>query len=80
MTKSESCTVCYLQNSMVSQAELISKGYQPLVSGFISISLEKVWVPLTYSLYPDPWNMRACVSDFCSVGLKETRITYMRIV
>ena len=31
---------------MVSQAELISKGYNSLVAGLISISLEKVWVPL----------------------------------
>ena len=32
---------------MVSQAELISRGYQSLVSGLISILLETVWVPLS---------------------------------
>ena len=31
---------------MVSQAELISKGYRSLVSGLTSIFLEKVWIPL----------------------------------
>ena len=31
---------------MVSQAELISKGYHSLVPGLISIFLETVWVPL----------------------------------
>ena len=31
---------------MVSQAELISKGYHSLVHGLISIFLETVWVPL----------------------------------
>ena len=33
---SESCTVCYLQKSMVLQAELISKGYHSLVAGLAS--------------------------------------------
>ena len=31
---------------MVSQAELISKGYHSLVPGLISIVLETVWAPL----------------------------------
>ena len=35
----------FLQNSMVSQAEVISKSYQLLVSDLISF-LETVWVPL----------------------------------
>ena len=33
LTKLESCTISYLQKSMVSQAELISKGYHSLVPG-----------------------------------------------
>ena len=37
--KGESCTVCYLYNSMLSQAELISKGYHTLVPDLISIFL-----------------------------------------
>ena len=32
---------------MVSQAELISKGYHSLVPGLISIFLQMVWVPLS---------------------------------
>ena len=30
-----SCTVCYLYNSLVSQADLTSKGYHSLVPGLI---------------------------------------------
>ena len=33
-------------NSMVSQREMISKGYHALVPGLISVFLETVWVPL----------------------------------
>ena len=40
LKKSESCTVCNLQNSMVSQAELISKGYHSLARGFISFFID----------------------------------------
>ena len=32
---------------MVSQAQLISKGYPSLISGLVPILLEMVWVPLT---------------------------------
>ena len=34
---------------MVSQAELILKGYYSLVPGLISIFLETVWVPLRHT-------------------------------
>ena len=39
---------------MVSQAELISKGYHSLVPGIISVSLETVWVPLSILFETDP--------------------------
>ena len=35
---------------MVSQAELISKGYHSLVPGLISVFLETVWVPSVQTL------------------------------
>ena len=40
LTKLESCTVCYLYNSMVSQAELISYCYHALVPCLISIFID----------------------------------------
>ena len=41
--------LCYPQNSMVSQAELISKGYHSLVSGLISILRDGMGPLSTYS-------------------------------
>ena len=37
MKSDESCTLCYLSNSMVSQTRLISKGYHSLVPGLMAV-------------------------------------------
>ena len=43
---------------MVSQAELIFKGYNSFVPGLISICLERVWVPLNKIVYMKSYFLR----------------------
>ena len=49
-----------IKNSMVSQAELISKGYHFSGPGLISIFLETVWVPLKSSHKRNSYKWSKC--------------------